>query len=175
MRNKFFTMLVFVCAPWAFAQQIRPPSMAEEPPAAVEQKLVETQPGTLIGEEKIPAGSRIYVAEMPNGFENYIIAGLQQKKVPVTVVSNRDKADFEISGIAESEAPNWAKMLFSGDTSKETASIKMIDLKSGSVVFAYSFHKSSTSRGKQSAAEACAKHIKEKIVAATETTKEAGL
>ena len=143
-------------------------AVAEEPKApADQQKLVSTEPGTLISQEKIPSGAHVYVAKMPNGFENYIIAGLQQKHVPVIVVTDYEKADFEISGVSQSEEAGWAKMLFLGsDSSKETASVKMVNLKNGNVVFAYSVHKGSSMRGKQSAGEACAKHIKEKIVPA---------
>jgi hypothetical protein len=56
-------------------------------------------------------------------------------------------------------------MLFMGSQqTSETASIKMVNLKTGTVVFAYSVNKGNSVRGKQSAGEACAKHIKKKIV-----------
>jgi hypothetical protein len=98
---------------------------------------------------------------MEGGFENFVIAGFQKKKVPLIVVVDPAKADYEITGIAESEKAGWAKMLFMGSQqSREQASIKVVDLKTGSVVFAYSVHKGNSYRGKQSAGEACAKHIK---------------
>jgi hypothetical protein len=130
-----------------------------------EQKLVVEEPGTLMSEEKLYSGARIYVASMVNGFDNYIIAGLQQKKVPVVVVALREKAEYEITGVAETDKAGWAKMLFMGSQqTSETASIKMVNLKTGTVVFAYSVNKGNSVRGKQSAGEACAKHIKKKIV-----------
>ena len=114
--------------------------------------------------KKLPAGSRIYVAPMDGGFGTFVIAGLQQKKVPVIVVADRTKADFEISGVSESDKAGWAKMLFMGSQqSREQASIKVVNIKTGVVVFAYSVHKGNSVRGRQSAGEACAKHIKEKI------------
>ena len=129
------------------------------------QKLVAAEPGALISEERIPSGARVYITPMINGFDNYIAAGLQQKKVPVILVADRSKAEFEISGVAETDKAGWAKMLFMGtDQTNETASVKMVNLKTGKVVFAYSVHKGSSVRGKQSAGEACAKHIKEKII-----------
>ena len=135
------------------------------PTTAKEQKLTAEEPGTLISEEKLYSGARIYVAPMLNGFDNYIVAGLQQKKVPVVVVALREKADYEITGIAETDKAGWAKMLFMGSQqTNETASIKMVNLKTGAVVFAYSVNKTNSVRGKQSAGEACAKHIKKKIV-----------
>lgn len=112
----------------------------------------------------IPAGSKIYIAAIPGGFENYIAAGILKKKVPVVLVNDRSKAGYEVSGVSESEKANWAKMLFVGsEASREQASIQVVDLKTGEVVFAYSVHKANSARGKQSAGEACAKHLKEKI------------
>ena len=136
----------------------------------IEQKLTPAEPGALISEEKIPSGARVYVAPMTNGFDNYIVAGLQQKKVPVILVADRERADYEITGVSETDKAGWAKMLFLGSQqSAETASIKMVKLETGAVVFAYSVNKSNSVRGKQSAGEACAKHIKEKIISKTGT------
>ena len=115
-------------------------------------------------DKSIPSGAKLFIAPVEGGFENYLAAAIQQKKVPVVVVTIRDKADFEISGVAESEKAGWAKMLFMGcAASKEQAGIKIVNLKSDQVVFAYAVHKGNSARGHQSAAEACAKHMKEKI------------
>lgn len=112
----------------------------------------------------IPAGARIYIAPIEGGYENFIAAGIMKKKVPVIIVNDVSKADYEISGVSESEKANWAKMLFANSTaSHEEASIQVMDLKRGEVVFAYSVHKANSVRGKQSTGEACAKHLKEKI------------
>jgi hypothetical protein len=112
----------------------------------------------------IPAGSKVYVAPMKDGFETFVIAGIIKKQVPVVVVNSRDKADYEITGISESEKAGWAKMLFLGSQqSNEEASIKVADLKTDEVVYGYSVHKGNSYRGRQSAGEACAKHLKENI------------
>jgi hypothetical protein len=112
----------------------------------------------------IPAGSKIFVAPIAGGYENFIAAGILKKKVPVVLVTDRSKADYEVSGVSQSEKANWAKMLFAKSAaSGEEASIQVVDLKSGEVVFAYSVHKANSARGKQSTGEACAKHLKEKI------------
>jgi hypothetical protein len=80
---------------------------------------------------------------------------LRNKKVPLTVVIARTKADYEISGISDSEKAGWAKMLFIGSqNSNERASIKISSLKTGAVIFGYSVHKTNSARGKQSAGEA---------------------
>ncbi|HUJ95748.1 MAG TPA: hypothetical protein VLW84_10825 [Terriglobales bacterium] len=118
-----------------------------------------------VNNAKIPAYAKIYVAPMPGGFENYVIAGLRSKKVPLTVVVDRSKADYEISGVSESEKAGWAKMLFMGsEQSSEQASIKVVDLKTGAIIFGYSVHKGNSMRGRQSAGEACAKHLKAVVI-----------
>jgi curli biogenesis system outer membrane secretion channel CsgG len=55
-------------------------------------------------------------------------------------------------------------MVFMGsEQSHELASVRVIDFKTGEVAFAYSVQKANSARGKQSAGEACAKHLKEAI------------
>jgi hypothetical protein len=131
-------------------------------PASPENKLVEKAP--VITDEQLPSGARLYVAPMPNGFETYVIAGLQKKHVPVVVVIDRGKADYELSGVSDSDRAGWAKMLFLGSQqTNESASIKIVNLKTSNIVFAYSVNKTNSARGKQSAGEAVAKHINEKI------------
>jgi hypothetical protein len=112
----------------------------------------------------IQRGSRIYIAAIEGGFDTFL-AAIIKKQVPVVVITDRTKADYEITGIASTEKAGWAKMLFMGtDNSNDLASIKIVDLKSSEVVYGYAVRKGSSYRGKQSAAEACAKHLKEKMV-----------
>jgi hypothetical protein len=118
----------------------------------------------VITNESLPRGARIYVSPISNGFETYITAGLEKKKVAVIVVADRSKAEYELTGVSDSDRAGWAKMLFLGSQqTNEAASIKIVNLKTGNVVFAYSVNKTNSARGKQSAGEAVAKHINEKI------------
>ncbi|MCU1232282.1 MAG: hypothetical protein JWP63_249 [Candidatus Solibacter sp.] len=111
----------------------------------------------------IPQGAKVFISPM-SGFETYIKAAVQKKKLPLVIVEQRDQADFEISGSAESQKASTAKKVIMLDWhSTEQASVRVTDLKSSEVVFAYSVHKASSARGKQSSAEACAKHLKEAI------------
>lgn len=112
----------------------------------------------------IERSSRIYIAPIEGGFDTFLAAAIIKKQVPVVVVTDRAKADYEITGIASTEKAGWAKMLFMGvDNSNDMASIKVVELKSSEVVYGYAVRKGNSYRGKQSAAEACAKHLKEKI------------
>jgi hypothetical protein len=99
-----------------------------------------------------------------DGYETYIKAAIQKKKLPLVIVEEKEQADFEISGAAQSQKASAAKKVIMLDWhSTEQASVRVINLKSSEVVFAYSVHKASSAHGKQSSAEACAKHIKEAI------------
>jgi hypothetical protein len=111
-------------------------------------------------------GARIYIAPIDGGYDIYLTAALQKKQVPVVVVIDRSKADFEIAGATDTEKAGWAKMFFIGtDHSNEQASIKIADVKTGEIVYGYNVNKHNSVRGKQSSSEACAKHIKENIEA----------
>jgi hypothetical protein len=113
--------------------------------------------------KKIPAHSKVFLAPM-GGFENDLKTALQSKKVPVEVVAERDKAEYEITGTSESQKASTAKKLIRRDWhSDEQASITVTEIKSGDVVYAYSVNKQSSAHGKRSTAEACAKHLKEQI------------
>ena len=113
----------------------------------------------------IPSGSKVFIAPM-NGFETYLKAAITEKKVPVEIVDQKEQADFEISGASQSQKASTAKKVIMLDwRSREEAGIKVANLKTGVVVFAYSVVKSSSAHGKQSSAEACAKHLKETIMA----------
>ena len=144
-----------LCAGSSLAQEAKPSALTT---------TNQTDKSPVITNESLPSGARIYIAPMPTGFETYVAAGLEKKKVPVVLVTDRDKADFELSGVSDSDKAGWAKMLFLGSQqTNENASIKVVNLKTGDVVFAYSVNKTNSYKGKQSAGEAIAKHINEKI------------
>jgi hypothetical protein len=87
---------------------------------------------------------------MPNGLETYVIAGLQKKGVPVIVMADRSKADFELTGVSDSDKAGWAKVFLGSQQTNESASVKLVNLQTNSVVFAYSVNKTNSVRGKQS-------------------------
>jgi hypothetical protein len=109
-------------------------------------------------------GAKVYVAEMPDGFDTYLKAALQKKQVPVVVVPTKAEAEFEIKGSSETQKAGAAKKVFLGSWhSDEQASISVSNLASGEVVFAYSANKKNSAHGKQTSAEACAKHLKDEL------------
>jgi hypothetical protein len=111
----------------------------------------------------VPAGSKIYI-DAPDGFDTYLTAALEKKHVPVTVVMDKTKADYELSGVSDHTKAGWAKIVFAGQIhSDEQASVQMTDLKTSEVVFAYAVNKKNSLHGRQTAAEACAKHLKQAV------------
>jgi hypothetical protein len=116
-------------------------------------------------EEKttIPAGAKVFLEPM-GGFETYLKAAMTKKKVPLQIVEDKAQADFVITGHSDSQKASTAKKVIMGNWhSNEDASINVANIKTGEVVFAYEAHKDSSAHGQQSTAEACAKHLKEKI------------
>jgi hypothetical protein len=107
-------------------------------------------------------GAKVFVASMPDDFDNYFKAALEKKKVPVVVVASREEAQFEIKGSSETQKAGAAKKIMLGSWhSDEQASISVTSIESGEIVFAYSANKKNSAHGKQTTAEACAKHLKE--------------
>jgi hypothetical protein len=147
-------LALFLCAGSSLAQEAKPSELTTN----------QADKNPVITNESLPSGARIYIAPMSGGFETYVAAGLEKKKVPVVLVTDRDKADYELSGVSNSDRAGWAKMLFLGSQqTNEAASIKIVNLKTSNIVFAYSVNKTNSARGKQSAGEAVAKHINENI------------
>ena len=136
--------------------------------AALAQNLTSTiqNPGstasTLPADTRIPMNSRIYIAPM-NGFEIYLAAAMRKKEVPLTMVTDRDQADFEITGTHEKKEAGWAKTIFVSSQPSASASMQVVNLKTSVVVYADSSHRTSANRGERSTAEKLAKYLKKKI------------
>jgi hypothetical protein len=126
---------------------------------AISQAVAQTQ-------TKIPAGSKVFVAPM-GGFETPLRKAIADKKVPIEIVEQREQAEYEITGTSESRKASTAKKVILGSWhSDEEASIKVSNVKTGEMVYAYAVHKQDSAHGKRSTAEACAKHLKDEAVTA---------
>ena len=107
-------------------------------------------------------GAKVFVHPMPNDFDSYLRSAFKNKRTPVVVVDTRDAADFEIKGSAETQKAGAAKKIMLGSWhSDEQASISVTSIQSGEIGFAYSANKKNSAHGRQTTAEACAKHLKE--------------
>ena len=114
--------------------------------------------------DKIPSGAKVVIAPIADDFDQYLKEAIAKKQVPLEIVAGRDGAQYEITGVSESQKSSTAKKVLLGKwQSREDASITMVNIKSGEVVWAYSVHQNASTHGKRSSAEACAKHLKEAI------------
>jgi hypothetical protein len=114
--------------------------------------------------QKIPKGAKVFVGPIAEGFDSYLKDAIAKKKVPVEITANRDQADYEITGTAETQKASTAKKVILGNWhSREEASITFSNIQSGEVVWAYSVHQEASTHGKRSSAESCAKHLKDAI------------
>ena len=113
----------------------------------------------------IPAGSRVYVADIVGlpGFENNLIAALQKKRVNLIVVADRANADFEINGFAENQSAGWAKIIFSNGRPESEASIQVVNLRTGVIAYAVASYKVNSYNGNKSTAEHLAKNLRQKM------------
>ena len=112
---------------------------------------------------KIPANSKIYINPMEDGFETYVTAAIQKKKVPLLIVSNREQADFEIKGSVEKQKAGWAKTIFISPLPSIDSTMQIINVKTGVVVYSISSTKSNARRGKKGSAEHLAKNLAQKM------------
>lgn len=111
-----------------------------------------------------PAGKRVFV-EPQDGFESYISAAIVKKKVPVSVTTVRESADFIITSKVlpkeESTGSKIARCMFAycaGIGGSQTATVSLVDA-NGTVAWAYNVRKGGA-HNYQSSAEAIAKHLK---------------
>ena len=166
--NKALLMVVFVCATTVYASAQTPATPVQPATAAPAPNAASPTPATApvaaapISTKIIP-GSRVYITPM-DGFENYLAAALGKKKVQLIPVTDKDQADYVITGTSLDKKAGWAKIVFMGNIhSDNAASITMSDRKTGAIVYAYAVDKKSTMHGQQTTAEACAKHLKAHI------------
>lgn len=101
------------------------------------------------GSPTIHNGAKVYVEKM-DGFGDYFIAAMHSKQVPLTVITDKAKADYIVDGSAETNRAHVR------------ATIKMVT-NDDEVAFACSFDNDHPMHGKQSAAEDCAKKLKKEV------------
>jgi len=130
----------------------------------------------------IKSGATVYIEPM-DGYETYLAAAFAKKQVPLIVVTDKSKADYIITSTVSQKSPSQPAVVVNNTTNvnssgypgaggfprsggglgSTSASISVVDIHSSQVLFAYSVGKSRSENQIQSAAEACAKHLKEFI------------
>ena len=112
---------------------------------------------------RIPRNSRVYIAPA-RGFEQYLAAAFRKKSVPLLIVVDRENADFEITATHEKEDSDYARIFAYGIIhGSAAASIQIVNLRTGVVVFADSSVRVIALRGERSTAEKLAKMLKRRM------------
>jgi hypothetical protein len=151
--NRFFVLLLFAFAVSTFAQA-----------------------------PHIPPNATVYIEPM-DGYETYLAAAIAKKQVPLVLVTDKAKAEYIITSTVSQHAQSQPAVVVNNTTNvnssgypgtggfpraghgagSTSASISVIDAHSSQIVFAYAVGKAGNTNQIQSAAEACAKHLKEFI------------
>jgi len=117
-------------------------------------------------------GSKVYIAPAPQGTEDFgpaIAAAVLKKGTPVTIVTDKEAADYEIDYTLDAQKGNKGAQVAAGvlagawwvGRASDTASFQVTDLKTSAVVYSYTVHKAGEGQREfQSSAEAFAKHWK---------------
>jgi hypothetical protein len=153
----FLSLMVFLCASASAQERARLINASLSGSQSVVRQVTDPT--------YIPAGSRVYVADINGlpGFENNLVAAFQKKQVNLIVVADRSRADFEINGFAQSEKAGWAKIIFGSGLPEAEASMQMVNLRSGVVAFAVASYKVDSYNGNKSTAEHLAKNLRQKM------------
>lgn len=135
---------------------------------------------TIAQTSQFRSGAIVYIEPM-DGYESYLSAAFLKKHVPLTVVADKDRAEYIIRSTVSEHTPTAPGIVVNTTTNVNSsgypssgfpkagygaghtnASISIIDAHTSQVVFAYSATKG-THHQMQSTAEDCAKHLKEFI------------
>lgn len=116
--------------------------------------------------------SKVFI-DAPAGFNIYLAAAFYRKGVPLTVVTDKAMAGYEICAVSDHarrlgpQLPifyDWfAPALAQNVHSNDSASIELVDLENKEVVYAYSVDRNNSFHGIQTAAESIAVHLKHAI------------
>jgi hypothetical protein len=157
-RGLLFAALFMLCASLAPAQEDRGRAIVASH-ASTAEAPVPSDP------TYIPRGSKIYINEIQgfSGFENYLVAAFNKKKVDLAVVTDRSQADFEITGFADHNRAGWAKIIFGSGTPESEASIQVINLRTSVDAYAVGSYKVDAPNGRKSTAEHLARNLRQKM------------
>src|SRR5215207_6350395 len=120
----------------------------------------------------VPINSKIYIAEMPGGFHKLMASAIKEGHTKLIIVTERDKADFEIKEDAadESKSEGWDPAIFVNHRSENSIGISLVNMKTGLAVFSASFNFSSASQrddivrsAKRSFATRTARMLRDKV------------
>jgi hypothetical protein len=88
-----------------------------------------------LAQQKVPAGSKIYIAKMEGGLEGFITTEIIKKKLPVTIVTEDKDADYVLVGSSIRGDDKWYHTVFGGKDKNE-GNVQLLSVKDKTVVWA---------------------------------------
>jgi hypothetical protein len=107
----------------------------------------------------IPPGARIYV-DAASGFDTPLAAAIKERGVPLAITTAKDGADYELEavyGARRIPAAAWSILWGHGD---DDVAIRLVDLRTGEIIFVYPLQRSKILHDRKATAEACARQLK---------------
>ena len=114
-------------------------------------------------EETVDSGNSVAKAVGQIDFGKAIAAAILKKKTPVTVVTNREKAQWIIESTSSQRTTRIGDYILSNTTRTEfEASFQVVDIESSGVIFGYSVKRPSAQSAAEAFAENFRKHLEPK-------------
>ncbi|MEK6303537.1 MAG: hypothetical protein AABO41_22765 [Acidobacteriota bacterium] len=86
-------------------------------------------------QQKVPPGSKLFIAPMEGNLHPFIAAEILKKKLPVVVVTEDKDADFILTGASIRGDDKWYHTVFGGKDKNE-GSVQLISVKEKTLVWA---------------------------------------
>lgn len=107
----------------------------------------------------IPSNAKIYI-NATSGFDTYLDSAIRKQRVPLTITTQKDGADYELQALSGGQpipGSDWLMLWIRG---YGQASIRIVNIHTSETVFATSLDRNSDLHNWDAAAKACASHLK---------------
>ena len=85
--------------------------------------------------DKVPPGSKIFIAQMEGNLHPFLAAEIVKKKIPITVVTEEKDAEFILTGASIKGDDKWYHTVFGGKDKNE-GSVQLISVKDKTMIWA---------------------------------------
>ena len=86
-------------------------------------------------QSNVPAGAKIFIANMEGGLDRFIAAEILKQKLPVVVVPDEAVADYVLAGGSIKADDHWYNSVFGGRDTNE-GGVKLMSVKDKAVLWA---------------------------------------
>lgn len=84
-------------------------------------------------ENRLP---KVFIAPMKDNFDSFITAALIKRKVPVSIVTNEDLADYLLIGNSITGEHKWYDTIFGDDKDRVQGTLQLLSTSDKSIVWA---------------------------------------